>query len=113
MAFRRQAESWNHGGMLEEAHDPSPLVHAVSGELDKLATNAVGTATLITEATLSFQGPGVPTEMIKPISNSVESMGKSEWLKKIALKLIRPNVYFVYTLSHDAGQIRNVLQGAA
>jgi hypothetical protein len=92
----------------------SSLAHAVSGELDQLATgvsSGVGIAASALDGVLKTQVPGFPTEMIGA-KKTADAMG-SGWLKKLALRLFRPHVYFVYTLSQDAGQLGNLLKAAA
>jgi hypothetical protein len=120
VALRRRRAELEAALQQSRIGDLASLAHAVSRELDQLATwvnssVGVGAATVeaVATATLKAHAPVVPSEVVAPITKAADVMSGSKWLKKLALKLFQPHVYFVYSLSQDAGQLGDVLRAAA
>ena len=120
-AFRKKRADLEAALQQTRIEKLSDLGHAVSGELDQLSTWVKSGAEMagqiggeIVAATLKTQAPYVPSELAKkPLEKMAESMGESKWLRKLALRLFRPHVYFIYTMTQDANQLANILKAAA
>lgn len=96
------------------------LADAVKGDTDELTKwvdDAVGVvsagAAVIAEGVLKTHAPLVPTEIVKPAEEAAVMMGGAGWLKKLALRLFRPHIYFVSTLASDAEVLRDSVVAAA
>jgi len=120
-AFRKKRADLEAALQQTRIEELSDLGHAVSGELDQLSTWVKSGAEMagqiggeIVAATLKTQAPYVPPELAKkPIAKMAEALGESGWLRKLALRLFRPHVYFIYTMTQDANQLANILKAAA